>query len=423
MKKYNQFIFKQYGFNPQNQSASFTYSYDNELFFTEKLIFDSGKNEFNAKCLDLSLRNLFLMVGVSYYKAYLAEEIVIEPFSIDKKTADFFSKTYQKGLREFFYENKIPIDTQISFPYELYLKSPNIICESDGLLVGIGGGKDSLVSLEILQKSDIKNINTWSLGHQKQLEPLVNQIGLKHYFVERVLDEKLIDLKDAYNGHVPISAILAFVGTTLGVLTGAKDVVVSNEWSANEATIFVDGQSVNHQYSKSLEFENDFQELLIRNYGQSHRYYSLLRNMNELQISEIFAKDSFSKYKDVFCSCNKAYRQNQSSISWCRKCPKCCFVFLALTPFLDKNELEVVFGGNPLIDIENDYIYRELIGETNKKPFECVGTVGESRWAMLKALDKYPELINRFSMDNLDADNKVNTHDLIPSDIKKKLIF
>jgi hypothetical protein len=425
MTKYKSFIFKQYLFDSSSQTAEFTYAYDDELFFTEKITFNTNSFTYNKNALDISLKNLFLIAGVSYYKAYLAKKIIIEPFSINKKTADFFAETYQRGLREFFYVNGIPVNTEISFPYDNIDENSmsNDSNETKGLLIGIGGGKDSLVSIECLKKSGMDQLATWSMGHKNQLQPLVERIGLKHYFIDRKIDKKLLNLNDAYNGHIPISAILACAGTTLSVLTNKQDVIVSNEWSANEPTIVVNNETVNHQYSKSIEFEKDYQQLLKRQFNNNHRYYSLLRSFNELKITKMFAANGFDKYKDVFCSCNKAFRQDQNNTSWCLKCPKCCFVFLSLSPFVERKDLELVFKGNPLIDANNDHIYRELLGETNKKPFECVGTVGESRWAMDSILNQYPELQGRFDYVQAEANNENKTTDLIPEDIKNIIKF
>ena len=41
----------------------------------------------------------------------------------------------------------------------------------------------------------------------------------------------------ALNGHVPISAIISSVGVIVAILTGRRDVVVSNEQTANEPTL------------------------------------------------------------------------------------------------------------------------------------------------------------------------------------------
>jgi hypothetical protein len=426
MSQYKSFVFKDYSFNSSLQLAEFTYSYDDILFFTEKITFNTQLENYNEQQLNIALQDLFIMSGISYYKAYLPDTIIIEPFELNKERANFFSRTYQKGLRELFYRNNLPVNKEVDFPYSESENNNTLISNNNtsGFLVAIGGGKDSLVSVDILQKSGFDDINTWSIGHKNQLKDLVAKIGLPHFFVDRQIDLSVANLEYSYNGHIPISAIIAFSGIVLGVLTGKKDVVVSNEWSANDPTLWVGDIPVNHQYSKSLEFEKDIQKLLKTQYGDDYRYYSLLRSLNELQISELFSRNGFSKYKDVFSSCNKAFRQSETKISWCGECPKCCFIFLALSPFIEKEELTNVFGSNPLLSENNVEIYKELLGFTKNKPFECVGTVKESRWALEQIINDYPQLKNIYNLDfSIESINTEATSDNIPKEIKNQLLF
>jgi hypothetical protein len=426
MSQYKSFVFKDYSFNNSLQLAEFTYSYDDILFFTEKITFNTQLENYNEQQLNIALQDLFIMSGISYYKAYLPDTIIIEPFELNKERANFFSRTYQKGLRELFYRNNLPVNKEVDFPYSESENNNTLISNNNtsGFLVAIGGGKDSLVSVDILQKSGFNNINTWSIGHEKQLKDLVAKIGLPHFFVDRQIDLSVANLENSYNGHIPISAIIAFSGIVLGVLTGKKDVVVSNEWSANDPTLWVGDIPVNHQYSKSFEFEQVIEKLIKTQYGDDYRYYSLLRSLNELQISKIFSKSGFNKYKGVFSSCNKAFRQSETKISWCGECPKCCFVFLALSPFIEKEELTNVFGSNPLLSENNVEIYKELLGFTKNKPFECVGTVKESRWALEQIINDYPQLKNIYDLDfSIELINTEATSDNIPKEIKNQLLF
>jgi hypothetical protein len=261
--------------------------------------------------------------------------------------------------------------------------------------VGIGGGKDSLVSVELLRKGNV-DFTTWSLDHRSQLTPLVERIGGSHLWAEREWDPQLLTLKDdpaAYNGHIPISAIFACTGTIMAILAGKRDATVSNENSANEPSLHYEGIAINHQYSKSLEFEKDYQDLLKHCYGDTLRYYSFLRPLGELRIAELFAATGFNKYKDVFSSCNSAFAYGQQTISWDGTCPKCVFVFLALTPFVERAALEELMGSkNLLLNPELERTMRQLLGIEGDKPLECVGEVKESRTAMRMAQQQYPEL-------------------------------
>lgn len=391
---YTQFIFENYHFDAHTNTLTLEYSFDGSLQFTETFRFDFNSVTYDATALDIACQNLFFMAGVSYYKAYLAPEIVIKKGTLDPMAASFLSEVYQRGLGEFFYVNKLDPRTPIVFPTNATSLPTAPIHRAKGLLLGIGGGKDSLVSAELL-RDKVSNLATWSVGHRLQLAPLVQRIGLPHYWVERTWDRKLMEINatGALNGHVPISAILACTGVIVAILSGRQDVIVSNEQSANEPTLYYQDMAINHQYSKSQEFEETFQAHLARLLGDQVRYYSLLRPLSELHIAELFAKHGFDLYRDVFSSCNRAFTHEVDHIFWDGTCPKCAFVFMALTPFVAQEKLEQLFSGKNLLRSPNlEPTYRQLLGIEGDKPLECVGEIKESRAAMRLSSVMYPEL-------------------------------
>jgi hypothetical protein len=402
MSKYQQFIFESYRFDPESGQLELHYSMDGQLHFTERYRFMFEFAGYDPAALDRALQTLFFLAGASYYKTYIPPEIAIKQGETDAAAAEFYSKTYQRGLGEFWFVNKLDPHTPVTFPVtnEQALESVPGSVPGEGLLVAIGGGKDSLVSIELLRKRG--DIATWSLNHRAQLTPLVERIGLPHAWVEREWDTQLLELnkQDAMNGHIPISAIFAAVGTVVAILTGKRDVVMSNEQSANEPTLHYQGVAINHQYSKSQEFERDYQGHVLRTLGERIRYYSFLRPLSEVRISELFSKVAFEKYKDVFSSCNRAFIHGSDRMSWCGECSKCAFVFIALTPFIPQAELEKVWHGkNVLLDPAQEKNYRKLLGIAGDKPLDCVGDIKESRAAMDLAFEHYPGLRGKFQFD------------------------
>lgn len=229
MSRYNKFIFKDYVFDAADKQLTLAYSYDDVLELKEVYNFDFDYVDYSTEALERAIDNLFFMAGVSYYKAYLAPSIEVRTGHIDKDHAAFFAKTYQKGLGEFFYLNKLDPDHSIEFPSTNLAKEP-IAVQSSGKLIGLGGGKDSL-SVEMLK--DDENASTWSAGYrtQTQTQPLAQSVGLPHFKVERIWDRQLSALNkaDALNGHVPISAILACTGAVVAVLSGKRDIVVQTK--------------------------------------------------------------------------------------------------------------------------------------------------------------------------------------------------
>jgi hypothetical protein len=417
MSKYQQFIFESYTFDAASKTLDLHYSFDSILNFTETYRFDFDFINYNPEALDRAFQLLFFVAGVSYYKTYMAPSIVVKTGAVDSTIAAFLGQTYERGLGEFFFVNKLDPKTTITFPATTESVPQLDVGNQTGLLIGLGGGKDSLLSAELLR--DQPKVATWSLNHRTQLEPLVARADLPHYYVERTWDEQLKALNDAdaLNGHVPISAIFACVGTIVSILTGFRDAVVSNESSASEPTMDYQGVAINHQYSKSLDFERSYQTVLAHCFGDSSRYYSLLRPFTELRIAELFSEYGFEKYQDVFSSCNRAYTHDQTHMSWCGECAKCAFVFLIFTPFIERAKLEALWGGkNLLLDPAHHETYLQLLGIAGDKPFDCVGEVKESRAAMRLAQDTYPELDYAFELPQ-DYDFRAWSKDSIPAEL------
>ena len=400
MNKYRQFIFEDYHFEKETGVLNLHYSMDGTLRFRETYRFDFEQVDYDQAVLDRALQALFFMAGVSYYKTYVPPEIIIKKGELDPEMAAFFSKTYQRGLGEFWFVNQLDANTPVLFPpTTTHTPAVDTGKKGKGLLVAIGGGKDSLVSVEILRG---QNITTWSLNHRPQLTPLVKRIALPHAWVERTWDPKIMELNKvgALNGHIPISAIFACVGVIVAILSGKQDVVMSNEQSANEPTLHYQGVAINHQYSKSQEFEQDFQAYLQHTIGDAVRYYSFLRPLSEVRIGELFAQIGFDTYRDVFSSCNRAFVHTSDHMSWCGECSKCAFVYMALAPFVQTEKLNMLWNGkNLLLDPSLEPTYRNLLGIEGDKPLDCVGDIKESRAAMRLAQEKYPELREKYHFD------------------------
>lgn len=418
MGAYKQFIFECYRFDQETGVLQLHYALDDQLHFVETYKFDFPFADYDERMLDRAIQLLFFMAGVSYYKTYIPPEIIIKQGQMDAEMAAFFSKTYQRGLGEFWFVNKLDPRTPVTFTPNTDQLGPieNQKAEK-GLLMAVGGGKDSLVSVEILREHE--DLMTWSLNHRPQLTPLVDKIALPHAWVERTWDLQLLELnkQDAMNGHIPISGIFACVGTIVAILAGKRDVVMSNEQSANEPTLHYQDVAINHQYSKSQEFERDYQQLLGHTLGDRVRYYSFLRPISEVRISELFAHIGFDKYQGVFSSCNRAFVHSSDHMSWCGECSKCAFVFLALTPFIPREKLEQIWGGkNLLLDPKLEPTYRKLLGIEGDKPLDCVGDIKESRSAMREAFKIYPKLAQKYQFD-IPADydfRAVASHEMPP---------
>ena len=405
---YERFIFENYIFSPEEKKLTLNYSLDEKVNFSETIVFDFEFTDYNPNALDKALFGVFVMCGISYFKAYLPQKIEFKNSGLTDSQKLFFGKIYTYGLGEFFYRNRIDPNGKINFEFDKKTESkPISLPNLSGSLVPIGGGKDSITTAEILKKNN-EDFETWTVGDYPFFAPMLEKIGKQHLKVRRTIDPQLFKLNNdgALNGHIPISAILAFLGVASAILRGKKNVILSNENSANEPTLEFNGVSVNHQYSKSLEFESDFQGYVHTQISSDVNYFSFLRPLSELKIAELFCNICLEKYAHSFSSCNTNFKirnwdfetQNWKStgkdICWCKKCPKCAFVFILFSPFIKRDKLIEIFRGNLFADESLYPTFAELLGQTESKPFECVGEIEEVKRALqlAKETGHWPEL-------------------------------
>lgn len=386
-EKYPNFIYHSYNMIEEDKRyiIEFLFEIEGLSTFKPKIILDK-KYLKNMNLEDIHVKNLIFNMGlvelVSYLKITCSPNVYVKCGYLDSFQIDWFKKLYVNGLGEFFYTNNIPIDPNfITITSNEQKKLEPDIASKDlvGNLIPIGGGKDSCVSLEVL--SSLKEENTaFIINSRGATKNTVSKAGYleKCIVVTRVLDQNMLDLnsKGFLNGHTPFSAMLAFLSTFIAYTINKKYVILSNESSANEPN--VDGTNINHQYSKSIEFENDFREYEKKYLKTNVEYFSLLRPLTELQITALFSK--FKKYHNIFRSCNVGSKKD----IWCCSCSKCLFVYIMLGTFLSKEELINIFGDNLLNNIKLKEIFIELIGKGNNKPFECVGTYKEINYALCK---------------------------------------
>jgi len=376
-----EFVCEAYRFEPETGTLSLHYAFDGGPSFEERIVFPARALSRSAsEALDRVFRLLLLACGVSYYKAFAPERVRCAAFKLDPATAAFFTDFYVKGLGEFAWRNGIDLASRLRIvtdavesPPALRLDLPRLTC------VPVGGGKDSIVTIECLRQAG-EPLVLFSLGSAAPIEATIAQAGLPAIRVTRSLDPTLFALNEAgaLNGHVPITGILSLIVLACAIIHGFDAIAMSNEHSASAPNV----ADVNHQYSKSLEFEQALSRLLARHVVNGVRYFSLLRPLTEVAIAGRFARHA--AYFPVFRSCNTAFRQSpeRRSSNWCCDCSKCRFVFLVLAPFVDRQRLIAIFGRDMLDDDAQIDGFAELCGLQRHKPFECVGEIEESAAVM-----------------------------------------
>ena len=388
------FVFDRYAFDPNTAVLHLHYRYEGGARFEERISFPTPVRPLSADrstALDRAFRLIFLLAGVSYYKAHVPQDLICEAFPLDRATADFVADVYFHGLGEFSYCNRIDLSDKIRFAISDAPAHTSLSLDlPPRVLVPVGGGKDSIVSLELLKQADYP-VTLYAQGKSAAdiaapIEATIEASGLPALKVGRVLSGALLELNraGALNGHVPITAILSSITIACAVLYGFDTIALSNEHSASAPNLKIGDIEINHQYSKSLNFELAFSAYVAAHISPNIRYFSLLRPLTETDIARRFAE--LKDYHGIFRSCNTAFRQDkeQRNKNWCCDCAKCRFVFLALAPFIEKSRLIDIFGKNMLDDEKQNRGFSELCGITAHKPFECVGDIEESALLMEK---------------------------------------
>lgn len=392
-EKYNTFIYDSFSVENTEDEIIIKFKFIIENLITFEPELKILKSNLKVKIDDKMIENcknaafhMGLIELISYWKSTCSPNVIIRAGHINDEQINWFKKLYFYGLGELFFTNGIKINLD---------EFMNITCESNeiyedivnkdnnGYLIPIGGGKDSCVTLECLKNEKdnyclIVNPKPVTLSCAEAAGYSDDRI-IK---VIRKIDTNLLDLnKQGFiNGHTPFSSMLAFLSYFIADIIGKKYIALSNESSANESN--VDGEKINHQYSKSVEFENDFRFYSSKYLKRNTEYFSFLRPLNELQIAMAFSR--FEKYHPIFKSCNVGSKGE--TWKWCCNCPKCLFVYTILSPFLYKEKLvnifsEDLFAREDLIDT-----FIELTGNGETKPFECVGTFEEVCFAISKTI-------------------------------------
>ena len=450
-KKYPRFVYDGYSFRMSGSDLkiSFDFSIEPGIRFNPKVVIKDVKksqiNSLDKKILNNLIFHLGLIEMLSYWKATVSPLIEIKAGKLSKDQIKWWKNLVIKGMGQFFYENGIDwrgagflkIESEPKDDSEKYLKKLR-----NQFLLGVGGGKDSPVTLEVLKRTK-KPISCFSLNPTPAARKIIKVSRCrKSVIVERKIDKKLIELnrKGFLNGHTPFSAYLAFLSAILAVIFDYKYVVLSNERSSEEGNLQYLGEIINHQYSKSFDFEERFRSYSKRYLVDDLDYFSFLRPLYEIQIAKIFSK--YPKYFKAFLSCNEAFKtfsgRKRPTGRWCSACSKCLFVYACLYPFLNKFQLRKIFGQNLFRKIGLIPVMEQLTGERDFKPFECVGAEKESLvafylgWKKTHRRGEIPFLLKHFEKKilpqypDLEKETKAlinswNNHNNLPKDLKKLL--
>ena len=398
-KKYPVFVYERffYALRAGNLEMAFVFKAAPGLEFRPLVTVEGIDPERFHKILPALLEQFVFHIGLaempSYWKAVCSPKIIVEAGYLNKAQIAFWEHLFWEGLSEFAYVNKIngPRKTFVSIESRAPAakqKARAAPVEKNNVLVPIGGGKDSIVTLELLKKAR-KNLGLFVLNAKHPHREVIRVSGVKRrVFAFRAIDSLLLELnkKGFLNGHTPFSSYLAFLSVFVAALFGYGRVYVSNEKSADEENIRWKGRKINHQYSKSSDFEKRFQKYAKEYLVTNVRYESYLRKFLEIDIAKMFS--AMPQYFSVFRSCNAGFVIGAAGKGWCGRCAKCFFAYLMLYPYIKEGALEKIFGKDMFADRALIPLGKRFLGRGGPKPFECVGTKKEVKTAFRLAVTK-----------------------------------
>ena len=432
------FHFLECSYDAQSGVARLSYAFEGGPELVEQITFphapwppEASRQASFRRALEI----LHLVAGVSYYKAGLNRRIEVSDNHALNGLHDFLTELYVRGLAEFGYVNDVDVAARIRFageraPPDARRQSARSLILPDRALVAMGGGKDSLVALDIMQETELPLMPV-CVGNSELIRRTVKEAGLPLVAIGRKLAPELAQMNraGAMNGHVPVTAINSAILLCASILYGFRYIVFANERSADEATLVTgNGKEVNHQYSKSSDFEERFRRVIAEQVSPEIEYFSVLRPFSELEIVRYFS--GMNRFHAVYSSCNRNFHLDGPRVDnrWCGNCPKCRFSALSLAVFMSPEQVVAIQGVDLLDDPGQVEGFQALCGLGRDKPFECVGEAGECRAALaaLGSMDPWkghavvralmPDLLS-VSVPELNSLLKPASRHFIPHDI------
>ena len=332
-------------------------------------------------------------MGTSYYKTLPTYDVILNK-PVDNGQAEIFSKIYQEGLSQFAYENRLRRNDLAHF---VGGEGEDVAKKSgakDAVLALVSGGKDSILMAEKIRESG-KEYKVAYISSYDGYPKIIDEFG-KPVIIRRYLDKEGLKKAGGMNGHIPITIINQALALIQAILFGFNRIEFGVGKEGLEAHAFIDDLPVNHQWAKTMEAQELLSEYVNKYITTDIKFGSVLDGMTEIQIAEQFAKLCWDKYGDKFSSCNVAnYKQDTDNydLKWCGKCAKCANSYLLFAPFVEFSKQKKIFGRDLFTDPEMTEIFKGLLSVDGvMKPFECVASIDELRWAYKNRLPGYGEL-------------------------------
>jgi len=214
--KYPHFFYQRYSWKLRegDLQISFNFSVPPDIKFQSKILVRNVSQRDIKRVGESAIDNLVFHLGMaeslSYWKATCSPEIIVNAGALTLQQINWWKDLLLQGMGEFFYQNRIDFTQEefiqiISPSRQSSPKKQSNPRLSPNILIPIGGGKDSIVTLELLKKSKQK-INAFVLNPKHEQKEILKITGLKNpIIVERTIDPRLLELnrRGYLNGQNP----------------------------------------------------------------------------------------------------------------------------------------------------------------------------------------------------------------------------
>ena len=207
------FVFSGCSYDRTSCIASLAYRFDDGPEMVERVTFPDAPWPADAdrqQAFRAALEILHLVAGVSYYKAGLCQKFEFHNPAAAQAAGDFLQTLYVEGLAEFAWVNELDIESRIRFP-QPQVANAAVATQLDlpeRALLALGGGKDSLVGLELMRCAGVECTPVFA-GNSPLVDEAAAAAGLPLLRFGRSIAPELIEMKKAgaWNGHVPVTAL------------------------------------------------------------------------------------------------------------------------------------------------------------------------------------------------------------------------
>jgi len=231
---FNQFTYQSYYFKQDESLVTVNYHFhiDNKIHFHPKFSFSSKNIEHKLNSIEFSiiLFQIGLLEAISYWKTTCCRKFFVKPYQLTKFQSSWLEKLFYLGLGEFRYINNIEVSKEEFVAItSSQNQSPEIKFRTKANnLIPLGGGKDSLVTLNL--KKDFPN-KIFLLNPRKASLDICKSYKLEDdtFIINRYLDKTMLELnaKGYLNGHTPFSALLSFYSLLAAYLLECNSIVLS----------------------------------------------------------------------------------------------------------------------------------------------------------------------------------------------------